>query len=160
MKQIKCVTGFLPFAILLIFRWAYQLGWYIHIWMLLCSLFFLMNLMCNHFFWWLCRYVMPIIFLESWFSGQFSTIKESCGSPYPTLLLISFKNLLILQLLDNEFHEVVFWIIKIYIGTLQVQNFSRRQKTLDDCNMLKHWLKNNPMHIEDNKYTVDYASAL
>ena len=40
--------------------------------------------------------------------GQFSTIKGSCGSPYPTLLLISFKNLLILQLLDNEFHEVVF----------------------------------------------------
>jgi len=104
---------------------------------------------------------MSFIFLESWFSAQFATINESCGSPYPTLSLISCRILLILQILDNGFHEVVSGSLQFTANSdiLQVQSNSRKQKTLDDSNLLKHWLQSYPMHMGDNKYTVECASA-
>ncbi|KAK6786376.1 hypothetical protein RDI58_014901 [Solanum bulbocastanum] len=131
-KLMKLIISFLPLAILLEFTAAYLLRGYIQIDIVVIVLVILLIGLDVK------PYVMSFVFLVSWFSTQFAIINESCENSFPTLFLLACRILLILQILDNGFHEVISGF-STNSSTSQDQNLSQKQKTLDDSNLPKNF---------------------
>ena len=127
MKLIVCVIGSLPLIILLRFR-AYLLSWYIQIDIVIIVLVILLvGLDVQQNFLMIYVYMLGL----SYFWILFRT--QSCGSSNPTLFVISCMNLLILQILDNYFHEVNFYILVLVPRKINISVRNKRHWMISIC---------------------------